>query len=138
MINTELRDEFKKWNIIISKNAISLTGHKDHPNASLCYMLYCLTIGKRFNLAYYIAHRMISVTQSREMTLPYAMLLTRLFKVFQLKSKGKRPRLPTLSPFTSTSSDSLPPNQEVENDPVGNYTLDPIDCMNQLPPIEGG
>ncbi|GJZ51078.1 hypothetical protein Tco_0605593 [Tanacetum coccineum] len=155
MINTELRDEFKKWNIIISENAISLTGYKDHPNASLSYILYCLTIGKRFNLAYYIAHRMISVTQSSEMTLPYAMVLTRLFKyvwskqpyplsndfqlmnhvmislsnkrVFRLKSKGKRPRLPTPTPSTSTSSDSLPPNQGVENDPVGNYTFDPIE-----------
>ncbi|GJZ22707.1 hypothetical protein Tco_0559746 [Tanacetum coccineum] len=50
---------------------------------------------------------------------------------------GKRPRLPTLTPLTSSSSDSPPPNQEVENDPVGNYTLDPIVYMNQLPPIEG-
>ncbi|GJW43370.1 hypothetical protein Tco_0072169 [Tanacetum coccineum] len=166
MINTELRDEFKKWNIIISENAISLTGHKDHPNASLCYMLYCLATGKHFNLAYYIAHRMISVTQSSEMTLPYAMLLTRLFKyvrtkqpyplsndfqlvdhvmiplsnkrVFRFKSKGKRPRLPTPTPSTSSSSDSPPPNQGMENDPMGNYTLNPIDYMNQLPPIEGG
>ncbi|GJZ80284.1 hypothetical protein Tco_0645278 [Tanacetum coccineum] len=166
MINTELRDEFKKWSTIISENAISLTGHKDHPNASLCYMLYCLATGKHFNLAYYIAHRMISVTQSSEMTLPYAMLLTRLFKyvrtkqpyplsndfqlvdhvmiplsnkrVFRFKSKGKRPRLPTPTPSTSSSSDSPPPNQGMENDPVGNYTLNPIDYMNQLPPIEGG
>ncbi|GJS69305.1 hypothetical protein Tco_0702146 [Tanacetum coccineum] len=166
MINTELRDEFKKWNIIISENAISLTGHKDHPNASLCYMLYCLATGKHFNLAYYIAHRMISVTQSSEITLPYAMLLTRLFKyvqtkqpypfsndfqlvdhvmiplsnnrVFRLKSKGKKPHLPTPTPSTSSSSDSPPPNQGMENDSVSNYTLNPIDYMNQLPPIEGG
>nr|GEV82454.1 hypothetical protein [Tanacetum cinerariifolium] len=166
MINTELIGEFKKWNIIISENAISLTVHKDHSNTSLCYMLYCLTIGKHFILAYYIAHRMISVTQSSEMTLPYAMLLTRLFKyvrfnqpyslsndfqlvdhvmislsnrrVFWFKSKVTRPRLPTPTPFTLTSSDSPPPNQGVENDPVGNYTLDPIVDINQLPPIEGG
>ncbi|GJY48217.1 putative reverse transcriptase domain-containing protein [Tanacetum coccineum] len=109
-------------------------------------MLYCLATGKHFNLAYYIAHRMISVTQSSEMTLPYAMLLTRLFKyvrtkqpyplsndfqlvdhvmiplsnkrVFRFKSKGKRPRLPTPTPSTSSSSDSPPPNQGMENDPV--------------------
>ncbi|GKE32458.1 hypothetical protein Tco_1451780 [Tanacetum coccineum] len=166
MINTELKDKFKKWSTIISENAISLIDHKDHPNASLCYMLYCLTIGKHFNLTYYIAHRMISVTQSSEMTLPYAMLLTRLFKyvrskqpyplsndfqlvdhvmiplsnkrVFRLKSKGKRLRLPTPTPSTSTSSDLPPLNQGVGNDPVSNYTLDPIDYMNQLPPIKGG
>ncbi|GJU57584.1 hypothetical protein Tco_1235350 [Tanacetum coccineum] len=166
MINTELKDKFKKWSTIISENAISLTGHKDHPNASLSYMLYCLTIGKHFNLAYYIAHRMISVTQSSEMTLHYAMLLSRLFKyvrskqpyplsndfqlvdhvmtplsnkrVFRLKFKGKRPRLLTPTLSTSTSSDSPPLIQGVGNDPVSNYSLDPIDYMNQLLPIEGG
>ncbi|GJT45040.1 hypothetical protein Tco_0953755 [Tanacetum coccineum] len=60
MINNELRENFKKWEIILSDNAISLTGHKDHPNVSLCYMLYCLANGKPFNLAYFIAHRMVS------------------------------------------------------------------------------
>ncbi|GJS18475.1 hypothetical protein Tco_0412947 [Tanacetum coccineum] len=174
MINTELKEVFKKWDIILSENAISLTGHKDHPNASLCYMLYCLTIRKPFNLAYYIAHRMVSVTQSSDMTLPYAMLLTRLYKhvranhpyalsndfqlvdhvmiplsnkrVFRLKTKGKRPRLPTLTPSDSGSSESpstnvnqgTSANQEVPNDPVDNYTLDPITYLNQLPPIKGG
>ncbi|GJX96883.1 hypothetical protein Tco_0352681 [Tanacetum coccineum] len=174
MINTELKEVFKKWDIILSENAISLTGHKDHPNTSLCYMLYCLTIGKPFNLAYYIAHRMVSVTQSSDMTLPYAMLLTRLYKhfwvnhpyalskdfqlvdhvmiplsnkrVFCLKTKGKRPCLPTPTPFDSGFSESpstnvnqgTSANQEVLNDPVDNYSLDPITYLNQLPPIKGG
>ncbi|GJV30302.1 hypothetical protein Tco_1386750 [Tanacetum coccineum] len=64
MINNELRENFKKWEIILSDNAISLTGHKDHPNVSICYMLYCLAKGKPFNLAYFFAHRMVSMTQS--------------------------------------------------------------------------
>ncbi|GJT52610.1 hypothetical protein Tco_0978767 [Tanacetum coccineum] len=148
--------------------AIGLTGNKDHPNACLCYMLYCLTIGKPFNLAYYIAHRMVSVTKSADMTLPYGMLLTRLFehvrvnhwysfsnelylvdhmmmplsnkRVFQFKHEGKRHRLPTPTPsnFESSDSPSPTPHQGMENDPVNNFTLDPIPYMNQLPPIEGG
>ncbi|GJT48216.1 hypothetical protein Tco_0974373 [Tanacetum coccineum] len=145
-----------------------LTGNKDYPNACLCYMLHCLTIGKPFNLAYYIASRMVSVTKSADMTLPYEMLLTRLFEhvrvnhpysfsnelylvdhmmiplsekmVFRFKDKGKRPRLPTLTPPYTESSDSpsLTPHQGVENDPLNNYTLDPIPYMNQILPIEGG
>ncbi|GKC06193.1 hypothetical protein Tco_0997803 [Tanacetum coccineum] len=168
MISTEMKGVFKKWETIISENVISLSGHKDHPNACLCYMLYCLVNEKPFNLAYYVAHRMISVTQSSEMTLPYAMLLTRLFKhvqtthpyplpndfhlvnhvmiplsskrVFHFKSKGKRPCLPTPTPSNSGSDSPPTPNtnQGVENDPVDNYTLDPIPYLNQLPPIEGG
>ncbi|GJU80051.1 hypothetical protein Tco_1282416 [Tanacetum coccineum] len=170
MINNELRENFKKWEIILSDNAISLTGHKDHPNVSLCYMFYCLAVGKPFNLAYFIAHRMVSVTQRSQMTLPYAMLLTRLFKhvqtnhpyplsdefylvdhvmiplsrkrIYHFKSKGKRPRLLTPTPSNSSGSSQSPPNQgtstNLSRDPIDNYTLDPIDYMNQLPPIEGG
>ncbi|GKF64147.1 hypothetical protein Tco_0187595, partial [Tanacetum coccineum] len=162
MVNTELKEVFKKWDTILSENAISLTGHKNHPTASLCYMLYCLTIRKPFNLAYYIAHRMVSMTQSSNMTLPYAMLLTRLYKhvwanhpyalsndfqlmdhvmiplsnkrVFRLKTKGKRPRLPTPTLTDFRSFESPPTNvnqgtsadQEEPNDPVDNYTLDLI------------
>ncbi|GJT67215.1 hypothetical protein Tco_1018695 [Tanacetum coccineum] len=130
----------------------------------LCY----LTIRKYFNLAYYIANRMVNVTKCADMTLPYGMLLTRLFehvrvnhqysfsnefylvnhvmiplskkRVFRFKGKGKRPRLPTPTPPDTESSDlpSLTPYQGVENDPVNNYTLDPIPYMNQLPPIEVG
>ncbi|GJW89010.1 hypothetical protein Tco_0164350 [Tanacetum coccineum] len=168
MIGTQMKGVFKKWETIISENVISLSGHKDHPNACLCYMLYCLANRKPFNLAYYIAHRMISVTQSSEITLPYAMLLTRLFKhiqpshpyplsndfqlenhvmiplsnkrVFRFKRKGKSPRLPTPTP--SNSGSDLPPtpntNQGVENDPVDNYIINPILYLNQLPPIQGG
>ncbi|GJT45043.1 hypothetical protein Tco_0953758 [Tanacetum coccineum] len=111
---------------------------------------------------------MVSVTHNSDITLPYAMLLTRIYKhvwanhpytmsnefqlvdhvmiplsnkrVFRFKTKGKRPCLPTLSlPDSSTSeSSSSSTNQEVSNDLVDNYTLDPIPYLNQLPPIEGG
>ncbi|GJZ89052.1 hypothetical protein Tco_0660834 [Tanacetum coccineum] len=153
MINTKLKEVFKKWDIILSENAISLTGHKDHPNASLCYMLYCLTIWKPFNLAYYIAHRMVSVTQSSDMTIPYAMLLTRLYKhvwanhpyalsndfqlvdhvmiplsnkrVFLLKTNGKRPRLPT--PSDSGSSESPPTSVNQGTSANQEVPNDPVD-----------
>ncbi|GKD09963.1 hypothetical protein Tco_1189648 [Tanacetum coccineum] len=102
------------------------------------------------------------------MTLPYGMLLTRLFehirtnhlytflnelylvddvmiplsekRVYCFKDKGKRPCLPTPTPPDTESSDSPSPtpHQNVENDPVNNYTLEPIPYMNQLSPIEGG
>nr|GEX24754.1 hypothetical protein [Tanacetum cinerariifolium] len=136
MIFFELKIEFKKWEVILSENAISLIENKDHPNACLCYMLYCLAIGKPFKLAYYIAKRMVSVTKSADMTLPYGMLLTRLFehvhvnhrysfsnefylvdhvmiplsdkRVFRFKDNGKRPRLLTPTPPDTESSILLP------------------------------
>ncbi|GJY10253.1 hypothetical protein Tco_0378438 [Tanacetum coccineum] len=169
MILSELKTHLKKWEIILSENVISLTRNKDHPNACLCYMLYCLTIEKPFNLAYYIPHRMVSVTKSADMTLPLlGMLLTRLFehvrvnhpysflnelylvdhvmiplsekRIFRFKHEGKRPRLLTPTPSNSESFDSPSPTpyQGMENDPVNNFTLDPIRYINQLPPIERG
>nr|GEV01820.1 hypothetical protein [Tanacetum cinerariifolium] len=120
MIVSDLKFEFKKWEVILGENTVSLTKNKDHPNACLCYMLYCLAIGKPFNLAYYIANRMK--------------------RVFRFKDKGKKPRLPTPTPSNSKSSDlpSPNPNQEREKDPVHNFTLDLIPYMDQLPPIKGG
>ncbi|GJR75058.1 hypothetical protein Tco_0087423 [Tanacetum coccineum] len=113
MIVSELKINFKKWEVILSENVVSLIENKGHPNAYLCYMIYCLATEKPFNLAYYIANRM---------------------------DKVKRPRLPTLTPPDTESSKSCSPtpHQKVENDPVDNYTFDPIPYMNQLPPIEGG
>ncbi|GKG09738.1 hypothetical protein Tco_0338484, partial [Tanacetum coccineum] len=77
---------------------------------------------------------MVSVTKSADMTLPFRMLLTRLFehvrithphafsddlylvdhvmiplserRVFKIKQSGKRPRLPTLTPSESSESTS--------------------------------
>ncbi|GJZ00947.1 hypothetical protein Tco_0518908 [Tanacetum coccineum] len=164
MVISELKTNLKKWEIILSENAVSLTGNKDHPNAYLYYMIYCLTIGKHFNLATYIAKRMVSVTKSVVMTLSFGMLLTRLFehvrvthphalsddlylvdhvmiplferRVFKIMQSGKRPRLPTLTPSESSESTSSSSRQEEENDPANNFMLDPIPYINQLSPIK--
>ncbi|GJX24167.1 hypothetical protein Tco_0561764 [Tanacetum coccineum] len=140
MVISELKPHVKKWEIILSENDVSLTGNKDQPNACLCYMIYCLTIGKPFNLAYYIAKRIESVTKSADMTLPYGMLVTPLFehvrithphvvsddfslvdhvmiplsnkRVLRIMPKGKRPLLPTLTPFESSKLNTSSSRQE--------------------------
>ncbi|GJW12973.1 hypothetical protein Tco_0017106 [Tanacetum coccineum] len=109
---------------------------------------------------------MVSVTKSADMTLPYGMLLTRLIehicvshphafsddlylvdhvmiplperRVFRIMAGGKRPRLLTLTPYKSSESTSSSSHQEEENNPVNNFTLDPIPYINQLSSIEGG
>ncbi|GJU00449.1 hypothetical protein Tco_1110787 [Tanacetum coccineum] len=80
MLSSEVKLDFKKWETILSENAVSFSGSKDHPNVCMSYMLYCLYIQKPFNLAYYIAKRIESVTRSDVMVLPYGMLLTRLYR----------------------------------------------------------
>ncbi|GKB54139.1 hypothetical protein Tco_0904892 [Tanacetum coccineum] len=61
-------------------------------------------------------------------------------RVFRIMPGGKRPWLPTPTPTPSRSSESTSSSsrQEKENDPVNNFTLDPIPYINQLLVIEGG
>ncbi|GJX57620.1 hypothetical protein Tco_0287517 [Tanacetum coccineum] len=80
MVLFEMNPAFRKWETILSENTICLSRNNDHPNACLVYMLYYLANQKPFNLAYYMAKRMASVIKSDLMVLPYAMLLTRLYR----------------------------------------------------------
>ncbi|GJS98771.1 hypothetical protein Tco_0819941 [Tanacetum coccineum] len=58
-------------------------------------------------------------------------------RVFGIMPGGKRPWLPTPTPtpFGSSESTASSSHQGEENDPVNNFTLDPIPCINQLLPI---
>ncbi|GKD37500.1 hypothetical protein Tco_1257707, partial [Tanacetum coccineum] len=56
MVLSEMNLDLKKWETILSKNAISLSGNKDHLN------------------------RMESVIKNDFMVIPYGMLLTRLYR----------------------------------------------------------
>ncbi|GKA64652.1 hypothetical protein Tco_0764359 [Tanacetum coccineum] len=132
---SEMTPIFKKWETIQSENAISLTGNKDHPNACLVYMLYCLANQRPFNLAYYMAKRMVGVIKNDVMVLPYDLMSWFLSprdgqKGSWLMGKGLLYQLPPH--FFSSQSQSQ--NQE-DNDPVNNFELEPIDYYNQLPPI---
>ncbi|GJV31980.1 hypothetical protein Tco_1392380 [Tanacetum coccineum] len=49
MVLSEMKTGFMKWETILSENAISLSRNKDHPNACLVYMLYCLHNTKMFS-----------------------------------------------------------------------------------------
>ncbi|GJX07301.1 hypothetical protein Tco_0195233 [Tanacetum coccineum] len=68
---SEMNPIFKKWETILSENVISFTGNKDHPNACLVYMLYCLVNQRPFNLAYYMTKRMVGVIKNDVIVLPY-------------------------------------------------------------------
>nr|GEY43095.1 hypothetical protein [Tanacetum cinerariifolium] len=77
---SEMKLEFRKWETILSGNVISLSRNKDHPNACLVYVLFCLATQKHFTLSYYIAKRMVGIIKNNVMVLPYGMLLTRLYR----------------------------------------------------------
>ncbi|GJW67310.1 hypothetical protein Tco_0121734 [Tanacetum coccineum] len=103
---------------------------------------------------------MESVTQSNVMVLPYGMLLTRLYRhvhtthpyvisdlhdlldhVMIPLTEGKARRIiidrkmPHPQTLLESSLSPSPTQNQEENDPVKNYTLDPIVYINQLLPL---
>nr|GEY00928.1 hypothetical protein [Tanacetum cinerariifolium] len=57
--------------------------NRDHTQAVIALMLYCLANRQPFNLACFIIRRMYFFRDRRDKVLPYGMILTRLFKNFK-------------------------------------------------------
>ena len=117
-------------------------------------MLYSISTGQPFNLAYYLAKRMAEIPLVGTTALPYGMLLTRLFREISpippsnkgicldytlvpnifiplrdksvFKVKGKRARSPSPSSSSSDMSD---------DDKLPNSKLLPLDYLQELPVI---
>ncbi|GJR67566.1 hypothetical protein Tco_0013631 [Tanacetum coccineum] len=76
----ELFDHLRPCELVIRENVYSAIGNRDHTQAIIALMLYCLENGQPFNLAYFIIRRMYFFRDRRDKVLPYGMILTRLFK----------------------------------------------------------
>ncbi|GKD43257.1 pentatricopeptide repeat-containing protein, partial [Tanacetum coccineum] len=80
ILTREIMSTLKPLEEIIRENVFCLGGNRDHVLACLCFMLYYVVHSERFNLAYYMAKRIVWVTKQARLILPYDMLLTHLFK----------------------------------------------------------
>ncbi|GJU10468.1 hypothetical protein Tco_1132864 [Tanacetum coccineum] len=76
----ELFDHLRPCELLIRENVYSAIGNRDHTQAVIALMLYCLENKQPFNLAYFIIRRMYFFRDRRDKVLPYIMILTRLFK----------------------------------------------------------
>ncbi|GKA09068.1 hypothetical protein Tco_0688399 [Tanacetum coccineum] len=76
----ELFEHLRPCELVIRENVYSTIGTKDHTQAIIALMLYCLKNGQPFKLAYFIIMRMYYFRDRRDKALPYGMILTRLFK----------------------------------------------------------
>ncbi|GJS96465.1 hypothetical protein Tco_0803433, partial [Tanacetum coccineum] len=63
VLTREIEPTLKPLEEIIRENVFCLGGNRDHVPACLCFMLYYVVHSKKFNLAYYMAKRMESVTK---------------------------------------------------------------------------
>ncbi|GKC12754.1 hypothetical protein Tco_1009536 [Tanacetum coccineum] len=76
----ELFDHLRPCELVIRENVYFAIGNRDHTQAVIALMLYCLENRQPFNLAYFIIRRMYFFRDRRDKVLPYGMILTRLFK----------------------------------------------------------
>ncbi|GJU39408.1 hypothetical protein Tco_1192365 [Tanacetum coccineum] len=66
--------------LVIRENVYSAIGNRDHTQAVIALMLYCLENSQPFNLAYFIIRRTYFFRYRRDKVLAYGMILTPLFK----------------------------------------------------------
>ncbi|GJT16650.1 hypothetical protein Tco_0875356 [Tanacetum coccineum] len=76
----ELLEHLKPCELVIKENVYSAIGNRDHVQAIIALMLYCLESGRTFNLAYFIIMRMYYFRDQSDKVLPYGIILARLFK----------------------------------------------------------
>ncbi|GJU00630.1 hypothetical protein Tco_1110968 [Tanacetum coccineum] len=76
----ELLEHLRPCELVIRENVYSAIGNRDHTQAVIASMLYCLVNRQPFNLAYFIIRRIYFFRDRRDKVLPYGMILTRLFK----------------------------------------------------------
>ncbi|GKA06216.1 hypothetical protein Tco_0685440 [Tanacetum coccineum] len=130
----DYRPELRGWELFLKENFFCTIGNRDHVNACTAYMLYYLTIKRKFNFTIMILYRMEEVNKNNNALMLFAMLLTRLYNHIlrtnpqaivllnrftfhervmnpldisrkPIKEKGKRVASPLASSSSSSSSD---------------------------------
>ncbi|GKD15302.1 hypothetical protein Tco_1199709 [Tanacetum coccineum] len=73
----KLFDHLRPCELVIREKVYSAIGNRDHTQAVIALMLYCLENKQPFNLAYFIIRRMYFFRNRQDKVLPYGMILTR-------------------------------------------------------------
>ncbi|GJW70568.1 hypothetical protein Tco_0127485 [Tanacetum coccineum] len=72
----DIHPELRRWELFFRENFYCTLGNSDHVNACTTYMLYYLTIKRKFNFTLVILYRMEEVENKSNGHMPFAMLLT--------------------------------------------------------------
>ncbi|GKE70666.1 hypothetical protein Tco_1528738, partial [Tanacetum coccineum] len=75
----DIRPDLKGWELFFKENFFCSIDKRNKVKACTAYMLYYLTIGRKFNFTSMIIYRMEEVINKRKGPMPFAMLLTRLY-----------------------------------------------------------
>ncbi|GKB49142.1 hypothetical protein Tco_0899895 [Tanacetum coccineum] len=75
----DLHPKLGGWELFLKENFFCTIDNRDHVNACTAYMLYYLTIKRKFNFTTMILYRMEEVKKNNNAPMPFSMLLTRLY-----------------------------------------------------------
>ncbi|GJU88877.1 hypothetical protein Tco_1301300 [Tanacetum coccineum] len=100
----DIRPELKGWELFFRENFLCSLGKKNKVNACNAYMLYYLTINRKFNFTLMLINRMEEVKNKQDGPMPFAMLLTYISRN-PSKEKGKKTASPLIISSSSSSSD---------------------------------
>ncbi|GJU48402.1 hypothetical protein Tco_1217957 [Tanacetum coccineum] len=75
----DIRPELRGWELFFRENLFCTLSNRKHVNACTAYMLYYLTIKRKFNFTLMILYRMEEVKNKCDGPMPFAMILTRLY-----------------------------------------------------------
>ncbi|GKC66468.1 hypothetical protein Tco_1099066 [Tanacetum coccineum] len=75
----DLHPELKRWELFFRENFFCSLGKRNKVNACTAYMLYYLTIKRKFNFTLMLIYRMEEVKNKKDGPMLFAMLLTRLY-----------------------------------------------------------
>ncbi|GJR18286.1 hypothetical protein Tco_0966813 [Tanacetum coccineum] len=75
----DIRFDLKGWELFFKENFFCSIDKKNKVKACTAYMLYYLTIRRKFNFTLMIIYRMEEVINKSKGPMPFAMLLTRLY-----------------------------------------------------------
>ncbi|GJR26603.1 hypothetical protein Tco_1102835 [Tanacetum coccineum] len=75
----DIHPDLKGWELFFKENFFCSIDKRNKVKACTTYMLYYLTIGRKFNFTSMIIYRMEKVINKHKCPMPFAMLLTRLY-----------------------------------------------------------
>ncbi|GKB36873.1 hypothetical protein Tco_0881815 [Tanacetum coccineum] len=115
----DIHPDLKGWGLFFKENFFCSIDKRNKVKACTAYMLYYLTIGRKFNFTSMIIYRIEEVIKKHKGPMPFAMLLTRLYNhildtnpqaIVPIARKGKEASPPIISSSSSSSDDNEAPS----------------------------
>nr|GEU30931.1 hypothetical protein [Tanacetum cinerariifolium] len=139
----EIFDHLRPCELVIRENIYSAIGNRDHTQAVIALMLYCLQNRQPFSLSYFIIMRMYFFRDRQDKVLPYGMILTRLLKnlkenMTQGSFNERYKLIPRKIYLLKAKQPKRPPPKRTRNVGKSKRTQLSTSSSSESPPLDNG